>query len=648
MESRSVLPSGINELNWVKEKVSRGLDWKGVKSLLRPSEENLQSLEREEKLLLPSVLITYDNVRGAMYRKRTTNSQKASNIVTSVKRWIKQIQDNGGKGLFQTNMSGDPKSFLVAWCTGFQLRLKDHDKMRPLLKAMRTASSEEQLNSLWSHFKAQFPRAKKFIAFIEKSWMTSEKKSKWTVFVRENYQHIDTNNLVESWHKTLKRHHLGKERNLRADFVVYLLQGAVDRDFRMTYLKINRGVQPLRLSQYDKKRKGRAMELSLDIARIMITVNLDEGKATVLSFTIPGIRYSVAIDTARSLLLSCTCLDHDRHKIPCKHMYLVQRVYSNLKVKHCTDLVPFQQTAVNNDYFGPPLQSVLSRNLSLQLEAARAESEAAKKRERDDADAEVIRESYDELRTMWFSSLSTRQDEEESDIEFCFSTERSGETATDTLGCRRTIRYRMPDDDLLTNSTTKATSEDTAIESSLKDVVTDGQFVNLIVFDTRQLRPRRNSNTGNGTEDSHDKEMLDVLQSINHDMEVEDPFLSIQKADDGPTTTMEPIESSASTQQRGRINWMQRSRDLENVGTVLANPEDCLEYKNATSIGIDPGVRGVQEASRISKLESQIPSLSISTVQEYFIYLCTSSVPASMTALDRITSFYRDRWYRWA
>ncbi|KAG0195430.1 hypothetical protein BGX31_006275, partial [Mortierella sp. GBA43] len=105
---------------------------------------------------------------------------------------------------------------------------------------------------------------------------------------------------------------------------------------------------------------------------------------------------------------------------------------------------------------------------------------------------------------------------------------------------------------------------------------TDGQFVNLIVFDTRQLRPRRNSNTGNGTEDSHDKEMLDVLQSINHDMEVEDPFLSIQKADDGPTTTMEPIESSASTQQRGRINWMQRSRDLENVGTVLANPEDCL------------------------------------------------------------------------
>ncbi|KAI8354748.1 hypothetical protein B0O80DRAFT_528763 [Mortierella sp. GBAus27b] len=149
---------------------------------------------------------------------------------------------------------------------------------------------------------------------------------------------------------------------------------------------------------------------------------------------------------------------------------------------------------------------------------------------------------------------------------------------------------------------------------------------------------------------------------------------------------MEPFESSASTQQRGRINWMQRSRDLENVGTVLSKPEDCLEYKNATLIGIDPGVRypitatkidpldnnkrhnvrissaslnrpyhlfcqQLEERKRqagISQLESQIPSLSISTVQEYFIYLCTSSVPASMTVPDRITSFYRDRWYRWA
>lgn len=89
---------------------------------------------------------------------------------------------------------------------------------------------------------------------------------------------MDTNNLVESWHRTLKTHHLGKERNLRADYVVYLLQGAVEVDFRMTYLKINRGIQPLQISQYDKKRKARAMALSLEDARHKITENAGEGK----------------------------------------------------------------------------------------------------------------------------------------------------------------------------------------------------------------------------------------------------------------------------------------------------------------------------------------------------------------------------------
>lgn len=83
---------------------------------------------------------------------------------------------------------------------------------------------------------------------------------------------------MESWHRTLKSHHLGKEHNFRVDYVVYLLQGAVDLDFRTSYLKINRGIMPLQLSHYDKKRKARAMKLSLADARDKITENADEGK----------------------------------------------------------------------------------------------------------------------------------------------------------------------------------------------------------------------------------------------------------------------------------------------------------------------------------------------------------------------------------
>jgi len=61
-------------------------------------------------------------------------------------------------------------------------------------------------------------------------------------------------------------------------YVVYLLQGAVDLDFRMAYLKISRGIEPLPLSLYDKKRKARAMALSLVDARDKVSRIIDEGK----------------------------------------------------------------------------------------------------------------------------------------------------------------------------------------------------------------------------------------------------------------------------------------------------------------------------------------------------------------------------------
>ncbi|KAK3826059.1 MAG: hypothetical protein J3Q66DRAFT_329298 [Benniella sp.] len=43
-ESRAQMPMGVNERNWIKEKVASGLDWKGIKNELRPNEEMLQSV----------------------------------------------------------------------------------------------------------------------------------------------------------------------------------------------------------------------------------------------------------------------------------------------------------------------------------------------------------------------------------------------------------------------------------------------------------------------------------------------------------------------------------------------------------------------------------------------------------------------------
>lgn len=64
----------------------------------------------------------------------------------------------------------------------------------------------------------------------------------------------------------LKTHYLHKERNIRIDHLIFLLQGAVDIDFRLAYFKITRGLQPLAWRQDDKKRRDKANSIPLYVA----------------------------------------------------------------------------------------------------------------------------------------------------------------------------------------------------------------------------------------------------------------------------------------------------------------------------------------------------------------------------------------------
>ncbi|KAI8597229.1 hypothetical protein EDD21DRAFT_385987 [Dissophora ornata] len=258
--------------------------------------------------------------------------------------------------------------------------------MRPDLNKVRAASSQEELTTLWNAFQNKFPQACSVITYIEKNWMTAEKIPKWATFMRQDYQHVDTNNLIESWHKTLKKHHLGSERNVRADFLIYLLQGVTNTDFRVTYYKIRQGLQPLQLSEYDRKRRAKAMALDFDTARNMITERMDERK----SFTQPGTEYSVSVDM-------------NRYKLPCKHMYLAPRVYIDLEILNGGDPVlpqepqePQEAIGVDQD-FGPPLGGTLSPHLVLQLQATRAEHQEAQKRAREEEIAEAFQECEREM-----------------------------------------------------------------------------------------------------------------------------------------------------------------------------------------------------------------------------------------------------------
>jgi len=61
-----------------------------------------------------------------------------------------------------------------------------------------------------------------------------------------------------------------ENRKLRADFVIHKLQGAIDDDFRVQYIKVKHGVQHVKLSKWEKERQARAARLDLEEAKSMV------------------------------------------------------------------------------------------------------------------------------------------------------------------------------------------------------------------------------------------------------------------------------------------------------------------------------------------------------------------------------------------
>ncbi|KAG0195928.1 hypothetical protein BGX28_000358 [Mortierella sp. GBA30] len=374
------------------------------------------ALENEELAAPPGFFIKYDDVRRGLYRKRKTVSQKSTNAVQSVALWIDDIESKGGKGVFLTDMDErQPSTFMTAWCTSFQLKDSVAKEMRPLLNEVRRAKSAEEMQISWEMFKAKYPTATTLIRYIEKNWINEASLVRWVSFAREGHQHIDTNNLIESWHKTLKKHHLGSERNVRADFLIYLLQGVVNQDFRLTYYKIKNGFQPLALSSYDKQRKAKAMALRFDQALELVNGRLEESKFMVKSFTGSSLEYDVAVDIERNLLLSCSCADYIRHRIPCKHFYLIVRIFNIFEIKYTPDPEPTRDDGIDDnsndqitqdpntmDGTYPPLPAIIPPHIQLLIQAERAKEREAQKRKREEEVKESFKECDAKLKELWF------------------------------------------------------------------------------------------------------------------------------------------------------------------------------------------------------------------------------------------------------
>ncbi|KAI8606431.1 hypothetical protein EDD21DRAFT_410158 [Dissophora ornata] len=133
------------------------------------------------------------------------------------------------------------------------------------------------------------------------------------------------------------------ERNVRADILVYVLRGAMNTESRVTYYKIKSGLLPIELSQYDKRRKAKAMELDITVAKDLVGQKLNESKV-------------------------CTA-----QKLSVIDLFL----FTDFEINYSPDQAP-ADTMNNAEDCSPNLEDTISECLALQLKASRAEASEAR------------------------------------------------------------------------------------------------------------------------------------------------------------------------------------------------------------------------------------------------------------------------------
>lgn len=69
---------------------------------------------------------------------------------------------------------------------------------------------------------------------------------------------------------------------MRADYLIWLLEGEVNTDFRLEYFKIRHGLAPPPMTKEDKSRKAKAEAISLEHAFSLVTTVLNENKVQLL------------------------------------------------------------------------------------------------------------------------------------------------------------------------------------------------------------------------------------------------------------------------------------------------------------------------------------------------------------------------------
>ena len=191
------------------------------------------------------------------------------------------------------------------------------------------------------NFREKWSNYEELLVYLNKNYFGEEgsvnaqdKQKHWMICYRQDvsYSGIDTNNYIESWHNTLKRHFFRDKQQRRVDTVIYILAVMAVPHFQQKCLRSAVNVGRMNPAQ---KNELRLTKVALEHMRTRLTrgyrgeyiIQSSDTTLTVESFIQIGTMYDVKVDFSKSHtghIISCTCEYFRSHTTCCKHIALVQ------------------------------------------------------------------------------------------------------------------------------------------------------------------------------------------------------------------------------------------------------------------------------------------------------------------------------------
>lgn len=208
-----------------------------------------------------------------------------------------------------------------------------------VLKGIMWERSRDAMENRLHHFRREFSQDfPDFVSYFERTWVINNKIMFWAVAHQPAiYTNMETNNYVESWHNQLKSIYLKRHPNRRVDRLVYILTNDVLKEYEATTTRLMLGLGRTRRLFRGGRSRSHAADAADAITSVgeMLTAryhnNGDISAIEVNSFTQGNLTYHVSV--ANRELRSCDCESFRRHNdVPCKHMYLCTRKYTDLSV----------------------------------------------------------------------------------------------------------------------------------------------------------------------------------------------------------------------------------------------------------------------------------------------------------------------------